>query len=393
MSFVATRRFFESRCGNALPPTPTTGWRTAHSVGAECLYVPVSNREAGYPQPRSHRLITFVLSPDVLGQTRFSFSPLTEATLSLRLLGQPRPPHVHSPWLREARGRLDGVDLELLLAVVPPGPYIASCLVPAALSPQPALEDQLTALTNLTAGDLERDLREVWSGRTPPRRVAGLLESGPRATAQLAEALWDYWDAVIQPYWPRMCAVLEDDVSHRMAGLVDDGVYSLLRDLHPEIRVEGNRMYVDKPHFDDEVQHASEMILTPSVFAWPNLILSDGEDDRFGLTYAARGIARVWEGRNSPTVKGPAPLATLLGRSRGAILCRTSVPMSTTQIARELGQSPASVNEHLAVLRDAGLVTGRRSGRSVLYRQTPLAEYLVRAQQETVRVLRSTAHG
>jgi hypothetical protein len=51
-------------------------------------------------------------SPDVLGQTRFSFSPLTEATLSLRLLGQPRPPHVHAPWLREARGRFDGVDLE-----------------------------------------------------------------------------------------------------------------------------------------------------------------------------------------------------------------------------------------------------------------------------------------
>ncbi len=75
-------------------------------------------------------MITFVLSPDVLGQTRFTFSPLTEATLSLRLLGQPRPTHVHTPWLRQARDRLRGVDLELLLSVVPTGPYIASCLVP-----------------------------------------------------------------------------------------------------------------------------------------------------------------------------------------------------------------------------------------------------------------------
>jgi hypothetical protein len=31
-------------------------------------------------------------------------------------------------------------------------------------------------------------------------------------------------------------------VSHRMAGLVDDGVYALLRELHSEISVEGNRM-------------------------------------------------------------------------------------------------------------------------------------------------------
>ncbi len=68
-------------------------------------------------------------------------------------------------------------------------------------------------------------------------------------------------------------------------------------------------------------------------------------------------------------------------------------PMSTTQIARDLGQSPASVNEHLAVLRDAGLVTRRRSGRSVLYRQTPLAEYMLRAQPDTVRVLGPTTRG
>jgi DNA-binding transcriptional ArsR family regulator len=338
-------------------------------------------------------LITFALSPDVLGQTRFSFSPLAEAALSLRLLGQPQPTHVHSPWLREARGRLDRVDLELLLSVVPPGPYIASCLVPAGRVSQPSLEEQLTALTNLAAADLERDLRQVWCGRTPPRRVAVLLESGPGATAQLAEALWDYWDAVIRPFWPRMCAVLEDDVSHRMAGLVDEGVYSLLRDLHPEISIESSRMYVDKPHCDREVQHASQMILTPSVFAWPDLIVEDGEDGRFGLTYAARGIARVWEQRDSPTLKGPEPLATLLGRARAAILRRTSVPMSTTQIARELGQSPAAVSEHLGILRNAGLVSSRRSGRSVLYRQTPLAEYMLRAQPDTVRVLRPTARG
>jgi DNA-binding transcriptional ArsR family regulator len=65
--------------------------------------------------------------------------------------------------------------------------------------------------------------------------------------------------------------------------------------------------------------------------------------------------------------------------------------MSTTQLARELRQSPASVNEHLAVLRNAGLLTSRRSGRNVLYRQTPLAEYIVGAQEDRAGVLRSTA--
>lgn len=332
-------------------------------------------------------MITFVLSPDVLGQTRFSFSPLTETTLSLRVLGQPRPSHLHSAWLRQARGRLDGVDLELLQSVVPPGRYIASCLVPPGRVLQPSLEDQLTELTDLAVESLESDLQEAWSGRTVPRRAASLLKSGPRATAYLAEALRDYWDAVIQPYWPRMCAVLEDDVSHRMNGLVDDGYYSLFRDLHPEISVEGDRMFVDKPHFADTLHHASGMTLTPSVFAWPDLILQDGAAGQFGLTYAARGIARVWEGHAVPAVADAESLAALLGRARAAILRRTSVPMSTTQLARELRQSPAAVSEHLTVLRNAGLLTSRRSGRSVLYRQTPLAEYVIAAQQDTGGVL------
>ena len=74
-------------------------------------------------------MITYVLSTDVLGNTRFSFSPLAEATLSLRLLGCPHPTHIHAPWLRQVRNRLEGVDLELLLAVLRPASVspIASC--------------------------------------------------------------------------------------------------------------------------------------------------------------------------------------------------------------------------------------------------------------------------
>jgi DNA-binding transcriptional ArsR family regulator len=75
------------------------------------------------------------------------------------------------------------------------------------------------------------------------------------------------------------------------------------------------------------------------------------------------------------------PLAALLGRTRAAILEMTAVPLSTTQIAHELGQSPGSVNQHLSVLRGSGLVVSRRSGRSVLYRQTPLAQSMIAAQQ------------
>ncbi len=328
-------------------------------------------------------MITFVLSTDVLGSTRFTFSPLAEATLSLRLLGCPRPTHIHGPWLRQARSRLDGVDLSLLLAVTPPGKWLVTGLLPTSTGPQVTIEDQLQDLTHLAPDELRRDLEEIWDDLPTrrPRRVQELIDAGPRGPGLLAEALWDYWDAAIEPFWSRICAVLEDDVSHRVAAQMTGGIYGLLENLHPEVSLDGNLLNINKPHHKTATYHAHEMDLTPSIFAWPGLVLQDGERDRFGLVYAARGVARVWEGLNVSDHGDENPLASLLGRTRAAILEMTQVPMSTTQIARELGQSPGSVNQHLSVLRGSALVVTRRSGRSVLYRQTPLAQSMIAAQQ------------
>jgi DNA-binding transcriptional ArsR family regulator len=326
-------------------------------------------------------MVTYVLTTDVLGNTRFSFSPLAEATLSLRLLGCPHPTHIHAPWLREVRNRLEGVDLELLLAVAPSGKWVADCLMPVSTGPQVTIEEQLEKLAQTSADEMGRDLVEVWQDEpTVPRRVRELVRSGSRGPQQLAGALWDYWDAALEPFWSRICAVLEDDVFYRVAAQMNSGLFALLEDLHPEVSLEGDLLHVDKPHHTSATYYGREMDLTPSVFAWPGLILRDGTGDRFGLTYAARGVARVWEGLRVMNQIDDDPLAALLGRTRATILEMTSVPMSTTQIARELGQSPGSVSQHLSVLRGSGLVVSRRSGRSVLYSQTSLARSMIAAQ-------------
>jgi DNA-binding transcriptional ArsR family regulator len=85
------------------------------------------------------------------------------------------------------------------------------------------------------------------------------------------------------------------------------------------------------------------------------------------------GAARLWE-----PVAGPPAVARLLGTGRASVLVETAVPGTTGGLARRVGLAPATVSEHLAVLRDAGLVVSTRRGHEVLHQQTPLAAALLR---------------
>jgi hypothetical protein len=327
------------------------------------------------------QVIKFQLSGEVLGRTRFTFSPLSEVTLSLHLLGRPHLTHLHSRWLQLTRDRLGGVDLPLLFAVAPPEKWIPSCLVPSADTTRVTIEDQLTDLTHVSPAELAADLAQIWGDRPRPPYLTDLLEAGARGPGILAEKLWEYWTAAIAPHWPRICAVLEADVAFRSGALAERGLFALLDDLHPEVTVQGHDLLVDKPHHADGTYGATRLILTPSVFGYPNLILDHDEPGVFCLTYPAHGVGRVWEGLEPPDQKADNQLAALFGRTRAVILERAAVPVTTTQLARELGQSPGSVSEHLTVLKANGLLCSRRTGRSVLYWQTPLAQSMISTQR------------
>ncbi|MDA0633045.1 hypothetical protein OUY22_06400 [Nonomuraea sp. MCN248] len=64
--------------------------------------------------------VTWVLKPEDVARIRFAFSPLWELVASLRTLQDPARQALHLPWLTCVRPRLAGLDLDELLALVPP---------------------------------------------------------------------------------------------------------------------------------------------------------------------------------------------------------------------------------------------------------------------------------
>jgi DNA-binding transcriptional ArsR family regulator len=334
-------------------------------------------------------VIDFRLSVEALGNTRFGYSPLAEAASSLRLLSAPKPGFVMQPWLTDVAGRLESVDLELLHAVVPTGSWVPDFLFLWSADPKVTIEHQLDQLSELPADLIRRDFEQGWQCGLPG--ILTELLDRERPGAVIADALWEYWQAAIAPYWSRVRAVLDDDVSYRGGRALSQGILTIFDDLHPEVSRVDQLVRVDKPHHASAVCDGDHLTLVPSVFVWPGLIIMEEAEisNAFTLTYAARGVGKVWEGLPASETADN-DLGALLGRNRADILGRLAIPMTTTQLARELGQSPGTVNQHLSILKRNGLLESWRSGRSVLYRRTALASSIVAASEQQRSVLRSS---
>ena len=324
-----------------------------------------------------------------LTMTRFALSPLWELIQALRLLpGGSRQPDepVLRPWLLRARDRYralaGGTDLGVIRALTPPG-WGADFLAPVPASVHTTIGDLLDQVRSTPADQVQREVAAALARqpRVDPR-IERILTSD-RAAGYVADVLAAAWRALLEPEWRTLRAILERDVVYRAGQLASKGWAAALTDLHADLSWRQGQIELNRwPLGDGDDDHADldgrGLLFIPSVFIWPRLALSLDPPWPPALIYPARGVSALWEqpGRTGP---GTA-LHRLLGSSRAAILLALEDPASTTQLAATLGQSLGGIGDHLAVLREAGLLTRARSGRSVLYRRTPVGDALAAAE-------------
>ena len=329
-----------------------------------------------------------------LTMTRFALSPLWELIQALRLLpGGSRPPDepVLRPWLLRTRDRYRALagrtDLGVIRALTPPG-WGADFLAPVPASVHTTIGDLLDQVRSTPADQVQREVAAALARqpRVDPR-IERILTSD-RAAGYVADVLAAAWRALLEPEWRTLRAILERDVVYRAGQLASKGWAAALTDLHADLSWRQGQIELNRwPQGDGDDDHADlegrGLLFIPSVFIWPRLALSLDPPWPPALIYPARGVSALWEqpGRTGP---GTA-LHRLVGSSRAAILLALEDPASTSQLAATLGQSLGGIGDHLAVLREAGLVARARSGRSVLYRRTPVGDALAAAELRAER--------
>lgn len=311
-----------------------------------------------------------------LADVRFAVSPLNELTLSLRTWRDPGRFPVHVPWLRrtqEARERLDG---EVLTALTNDGMCTPDYLSPRPRSPLTRLDDELARVEAVGDDVVATDLAAVH-----PRGLPAPLR-GPvaRVRRRITTALTDYWEACFAPYWPRMRAVLQADVVHRGTVVSAGGVGAMFDTLAERVSFDDGVVSVRLTSHDRSLRRATTgvgLTLVPTLFTRAaSCPISPGEPPM--IMYGARGTGTLWQAdRQALREVADGAVAAVLGQVRAGLLAALEHPASSTELAGRLGVSTSAVNQHLRVLRDAGLLTSARAGRSVLYLRSEVGDALV----------------
>jgi DNA-binding transcriptional ArsR family regulator len=278
--------------------------------------------------------------------------------------------------MARARPRLEGLDLTLLETLVPARGWVPDFAAPPPLGPAPEPDAEIERVRRSDPELVRHEISWIWR-RELPDVLRPLVEDTPRALDALARAMREYWARALAPEWPAIRQTLTADIRRRGGHLAAGGIRAALSALHRDVSLSADERTVElaSPVETDVPLDGRGLLLIPSAFWWPRSSAILDPPWQPCLIYAPDGVAALWE----PDAAEPGQaLQDLLGRGRARVLGGLEAPVSTTELARRLGMSPAGVSAHLRVLARANLASATRENRTVLYSRTPLGDALWR---------------
>ena len=320
----------------------------------------------------------FEVTAEDLLHSRFAISPVFELGQVLRMLSGRSARRLPPDWaarLAEPYRRLRTAPEFRAIAALHSDRRGPSFLAPPPASLAQTIDDDLTTIRQTPLAAVRADIRECLNRRPSQDAEALAVLRDREVRERLATVLEQAWYALLARDWPRLRVICERDVLTRSAQLSAAGWSAAFEGL-PHVRWRDGGVDIARLTAPEPITVGGRgLLLIPSVFVWPAVAAHDDKPWPAAIVYPARGAGGLWE-TSPPTAEA---LAALVGRARARLLAALDTPASTTQLARSLGLAPGAVGDHLAVLLRAGLLDRSRTGRSVLYRRTPLGDALTAA--------------
>lgn len=306
---------------------------------------------------------------------RFAVSAMWETHVAVRVLTGRHHVPMYKPWIANRQRAASEVDLAALCAVAPHVGYTPDFLTPP---PPPGASSFAAELERIRRTPLDRVSTELTRCRDQSSNPYGdlldrFLDDPQRALDRLVAALQVAWSVLLEPDWPLVRRILEDDVAYRGTCLTEGGLAGLFDDLHPNLAWHDDLLVATRATDRDRDLAGAGLLLMPSAFTWPHVSVIVDPLYQPTLVYPARGTARLWTDAPPP----PDRLARLLGRTRATILAALDQPATTSGLADLHHLSLGTVSGHLHALHDAGLANKRRSGHQICYWRTPLGQELI----------------
>ncbi len=330
---------------------------------------------------------------EALTRVRFAVSPMFEVTRSVKTLQDPAGSALHLPWLEQSLPRIADLDLSVLFALQNSPVYNPDFVNPPPSSPLAEFEDELATMVATPAGQIAAEVRYAYRDTKLPPVLEPFVSEPKKAIRELAGLMREYWARCHAEHWPRVRSLLEHDVLYRSRQIADGGTARLFADLDPQVSWSEGVLRIECGESAEELDLDLDergLLLLPSAFVWPKVTTLSLEPWQPTLAYPARGIGMLWSPEEA---SAPGALERLVGRTRATLLTALDSPRSTTELAGQLGMTPGGVSQHLTVLRDAGLVCGRRVARSVLYLRSAQGDALLDASGAPQEEAPATAAG
>ncbi|WP_194915665.1 helix-turn-helix domain-containing protein [Catenulispora rubra] len=199
------------------------------------------------------------------------------------------------------------------------------------------------------------------------RLIRGLRNQEDASLRAVVDGLLALYRATLMPDWPTISERLQRDVSMRRRQIQQHGTLPMLTNLHSDITW--------RPRTEPRAP-GSGLILAPCLFGQQRAHCGPGADGTQVLVYPT---AELEESSVAPDDH----LAALLGAGRAAVLRSLASPASTSGLARRLGISAPMASTHATLLRNAGLVSTARDGKSVRHELTAVGRQLVELNPQT----------